>query len=88
MREIVNLNPYTSFGFIGANMANEPSRMTERFKVYSRMMATYFSRDEFRYFVQISKSTDILIRNSELTLHLGFPRIISENFIQLYDYFD
>lgn len=36
-------NPHASFGFIGANMQNESIVNTKRFRVYRRLMATYFN---------------------------------------------
>jgi len=88
MQEIAHVNPHASFGFIGANMENETPRLTKRFKVYSRMMATYFSSEEFKHLILMNKSAYVLIRNSELEKYPELPKIFTEKFLALYDYFD
>lgn len=88
MREIADVNPHASFGFIGANMENEPTFLTKRFRIYSRMMATYFGENEFAHYMIVSKSTYLLIRKSELEKEPGLPEIFTDKFRQLYDYFD
>lgn len=88
MREIAKDHPHASFGFIGASMRGEPEFMTKRFRVYSRIMATYFTEDVFEHYVNVSKSAYMLIRKSELESSPGLVEELSVKFIQLYDYFD
>lgn len=88
MREIADVNPHASFGFIGANMENEPTFLTKRFRIYSRMMATYFGEDVFVHYMIVAKSTYLMIRKSELEKEPSLPEIFTDKFRQLYDYFD
>lgn len=88
MREIGNFNPHSSFGFIGANMKSETPYFTKRFRVYSRMMATYFSEDVFEHYMLISKSAYLMIRKSELERQPELPEIFTARFKKCYDYFD
>ena len=43
MLSIYEKNSKASFGFIGANGFNEDTKCTKRYRVYSRIVATYFS---------------------------------------------
>lgn len=88
MQEIANINPHASFGFIGANMADESVYYTKRFQVYSRIMATYFSKEVFKHYMIISKSTYLMVRKSELDMHPDLLDDINAKFKILYDYFD
>lgn len=88
MQEIALNNLHASFGFVGANMEGESERMTKRFKVYSRIMATYFSNDEFKHFMLLQKSAYLLVRKSELAIHPELPSYFDLKFKQLYDYLD
>ena len=56
MMEIAKKDPRSSFGFIGANMAGESTIFTKRFKVYSRIVATYFSDEHFEHTMNIEKN--------------------------------
>lgn len=69
-------------------MANETVYYTKRFQVYSRIMATYFSKDVFKHYMIIAKSTYIMIRKSELDVQPDLLDDINAKFKTLYDYFD
>ncbi|WP_455584539.1 hypothetical protein [Bacteroides sp.] len=88
MLEIAAVNPHASFGFIGAATATEPEANTKRFRFYKRLMATYFSKAEFRHFGDVEKSTYILIRHEELKAHPTLINDIEEGFKATFDYFD
>ena len=88
MQEIGSVNPRSSFGFIGANMEDEPYYFTKRFRIYSRMMATYFGENEFEHYMMLSKSAYLMIRKSELEKCPELPELFYVKFKQLYDYFD
>lgn len=88
MQEIADINPHASFGFIGANMNAESEFQTKRFRIYSRMMATYFKNDTFAHYMIVPKSAYLMIRKSELEKEPRLPEIFSEKFRELYDYFD
>ena len=88
MQEIADINPHASFGFIGANMSAESEFQTKRFRIYSRMMATYFKNDTFAHYMIVPKSAYLMIRKSELEKEPRLPEIFSDKFRELYDYFD
>lgn len=88
MQDIANENPHSSFGFIGANMQNESVYYTKRFRVYSRIMSTYFGSEVFEHFMILKKSTYLMVRKSELKLHPNLMEKLNTNFKLLYDYFD
>lgn len=55
--------PDASFGFIGANRENEDTCETKRYKVYSTIVATYFSEECFYHKESKEKSAYLLINN-------------------------
>ena len=63
-------------------MSAESEFQTKRFRIYSRMMATYFKNDTFAHYMMVPKSAYLMIRKSELEKE---PRLAE---IFLYDYFD
>lgn len=88
MQEISNINPHASFGFIGANMLEEPETNTKRFRVYKRFMATYFTEEIFEHYFNIKKSSYLLIRKDELMAHPDLLEELDLNFTELYPYFE
>ena len=88
MLEVAAVNPRASFGFIGAATETESEVNTKRFRFYKRLMATYFSKAEFRHFGDTEKSTYILIRYQELEAHPTLIEDIQESFKATFDYFD
>lgn len=88
MLEIAAINPHASFGFIGAATEAESEVNTKRFRFYKRLMATYFSKAEFRHFGDVEKSTYILVRHKELEMHPTLIEDIQDGFKATFDYFD
>ena len=88
MQEIGEKDLQASFGFIGANIKGESVNYTKRFRVYSRVMATYFSENTFEHFMLMSKSAYLLIRKSELVKYPDLLEDLNAKFKLLYDYFD
>ena len=88
MLEIAQKDPYSSFGFIGANMIGESEANTKRFRFYKRIVTTYFSNKEFRHFGDAEKSTYMLIRRTELEKCPELIDKIQEGFRLTFDYFD
>lgn len=88
MLEIYKGNPHASFGFIGANMQNESIVNTKRFRVYRRLMATYFNENSFEHFFNIKKSTYIMISKKELEANSNFLDELEVKFSRMYPYFD
>ena len=88
MMEIAKKDPRSSFGFIGANMAGESTIFTKRFKVYSRIVATYFSDEHFEHTMNIEKSAYMLVRRSEIEANPDLVSQLNQKFKILYDYFE
>lgn len=88
MQEIGNINPHASFGFIGANILNEPVVNTKRFRVCKRFMATYFTEESFEHYFNIKKSAYLLIRKAELDAYPGLLEELDLRFTELYPYFE
>ena len=88
MHEVAASDERSSFGFIGANAIGESELETKRFRVYSRYMQTYFSKDKFEHHYNLNKSAYIILRRKELSAN---PELLSEivkGFKTLYPYFD
>jgi len=71
MLDVYRKNPCSSFGFVGARIIakdkeEQKNVPTKRFKVYKRVMATYFSEELFTHIFSEEKSTYIMIRKSEI----------------------
>lgn len=88
MKEIGEKDSHASFGFIGANMHNESTYSTKRFRIYSIMMATCFTEDVFEHFVLMKKSAYLLMRKTEMEQHPMLLTEINAQFKEMYDYFD
>lgn len=88
MLEIGKKDPSSSFGFIGANMPEESTVLTKRFRVYSKMMATYFDEKIFFHYALMEKSAYLLIRQSELDRHPSLLTELNSKFLRMYSYFD
>ena len=88
MLSIYNDDDMASFGFIGANGLDEESTYcTKRYRVYSTLMATYFSDNDFYHKENKGKSSYMLINRKML---LKEPNLISdiENFfVSEYEHF-
>lgn len=81
-------NPKASFGFIGANGFNETTNCTKRYRVYSKIVATYFSDRFFFHKENIDKSAYMLINNIALKENPSLIQQIEYFFISQYEYFD
>ena len=84
MASVAQLNEYSSFGFIGANMDGESVENTKRYRVYSRLAATYVSEELFEHHINVKKSAYILVRKKAL---LRNPQLISDvnkKFLEMY----
>jgi len=80
--------PNASFGFIGSNKINEGHSETKRYKVYSTLIATYFSDKLFFHKENKDKSAYLLINRKMLTNNLSLISEIENYFKEQYDYFD
>lgn len=89
MLSIYKENTMASFGFIGANGLNENStNCTKRYRVYSKIMATYFSSERFYHKENKEKSAYMLINKKSLHKDENLISKIESFFMEQYDYFD
>lgn len=88
MLSIYEANKNASFGFIGSNGIGESVCCTKRYRVYSRLMATYFSEKIFYHKENIEKSAYMLINNNALKENQNLISEIEDFFVRQYDYFD
>ena len=88
MLTIYQNNPKASFGFIGANGFNEDICCTKRYRVYSRIIATYFSDTHFYHKENIEKSAYMLINNISLDENPNLIKQIETFFFEQYEYFE
>ena len=88
MLSIYEEDPKASFGFIEANGFNEDTKCTKRYRVYSRIVATYFSDRVFYHKENIEKSAYMLINNIALKENPDLIQQIEIFFINQYDYFE
>jgi len=88
MLEVNELNPNSSFGFVGANLPNESEKETKRFKVYKRIMVTYFPLSVFDHRENKEKSAYMLVRRTELEKHPDLIQKIEDFFSDNFTYFD
>lgn len=60
-------NPYSSFGFAGANLIGESKENTKRFRVYATVMANFFSPKHFEHYTFEKESCYLMLNrdNSE-----------------------
>lgn len=88
MLSIYQSNPKASFGFIGANGFDEEICCTKRYRVYSRIIATYFSDKHFYHKENIDKSAYMLINNTALAENPNLIGQIEYFFTEQYEYFE
>lgn len=88
MLEIASRNPSASFGFIGSNNEGEEISNTKRFRIYRTMMATYFRKETFEQFSNISKSSHVMIPRTVFAKNPDIVNVLNEKFRDLYAYFD
>lgn len=88
MLSIYNSNSSASFGFIGSNSEGESISNTKRYRVYSRITATYFSDALFEHVENIERSVYMLINKTELGRTPDLLNKIQDVFMDLYQDFD
>lgn len=88
MLSIYQNDKKASFGFVGANGFNEDISCTKRYRVYSRIIATYFSDKHFYHKENIDKSAYMLINNAALDENPNLVGQIESFFIEQYNYFE
>lgn len=88
LMELAELYPNSSFGFIGANLIGENEQETKRFRVYRRILTTYFSEEHFLHYQIVEKSAYALVRKSVLEKRPNVIMEISTYFSDNYTDFD
>lgn len=88
MGEILKINPYASFGFIGSNCDGESVENTKRYRFYSRIVATKIDNLRFLHIENVEKSAYLLVNRRELDRTPDLMDKIEEEFSDLYDYFE
>lgn len=86
--EIAENDLSASFGFIGANMEGEGSAETKRFRVYRRILTSYFSQEKFEHYQIIQQSAYAMVRRTELEKNPHIIEQISIYFSDNYTNFD
>ena len=88
MREIAEKDPLSSFGFIGANSEGETTVETKRYRVYQRLINTYFGGETFKHYFFPTYSAYIMLRATVAEKDPLIVERVSERFILMYDYFE
>ena len=88
MLELAEQNPTASFGFIGANLIGESEHETKRFRVYRRVLTTYFSEEHYMHFQIVEKSAYALVRKQVIEKNPNIINEISTYFSDNYTDFD
>jgi hypothetical protein len=89
MLEINVMDKKSSFGFIGSPCFKDIGiQETKRYKVYKRMLLTYFSDDIFQHIQNNHKSTYMMVRKAELDKDKNLIQKIEDFFTDNYEYFD
>ncbi|MCQ2346917.1 MAG: hypothetical protein MJZ92_03200, partial [Paludibacteraceae bacterium] len=88
MLEIVQRDEKSSFGFIGANLEGEDNKLTKRFRVYRRILTSYFSEEVFFHYQIEEKSAYAMVRKKCLEDDEYLIEKISTYFSDHYSDFD
>lgn len=88
MQEISNVDDKSSFGFIGANMENEGHAATKRYRIYQRIVSTFFGNEVFTHFFFPAKSAYVMMRSSVLEADPDVVDRLNKSFLAMYEYFE
>lgn len=88
LMDIAEQEKESSFGFIGANLVGEGNQETKRFRVYRRVLTTYFSEDVFLHYQIIQQSAYAMVRKSTLVQQPDLIERLSTYFSDNYTLFD
>ena len=86
--EIAQKEPLSSFGFIGANCEDEGYAETKRFRVYRRILTSYFSEEHFLHHQVVAQSAYAMVRREALAKNPHLVDEISTYFSDNYTNFD
>ena len=88
LMEVAEQYPNSSFGFIGANLIGEGDYETKRFRVYRRILSTYFSEEHYLHYQIVEKSAYALVRREAIAKNPNIITEISTYFSDNYTDFD
>lgn len=89
MIDIWQNNDIASFGFVGASGMDEDSPgNTKRYRVYARMVATYFSSRYYLHKEDVDKSTYLLVNRKKLEQKPDLMECVERMFANRYYYFE
>ena len=88
MMEFARQHQDSSFGFIGANLIGEGERETKRFRVYKKLLTTYFSEEHYYHYQILEKSAYALINREIIAQNPNIVTQISTYFSDHYTNFD
>lgn len=73
-----------SFGFIGANLIGESEANTKRYRVYKKIVTTYFTDIYFHHHYNVEKSAYILVNKRKLKENPSLIAQIEQFFTDIY----
>ena len=82
--DVYKKNSEASFGFIGANRIGETEENTKRYRVYKKIVTTYFTDIYFYHNYNADKSAYILINKLKLKESPTLIQEIEQFFIDIY----
>lgn len=82
--DIYQQDSQASFGFIGANRIGENEDNTKRYRVYKKIVTTYFTDIYFYHHYNVDKSAYILINKKKLKENPALIQEIEQFFIDIY----
>ena len=89
MHEFFIQDELSSFGFVGENMLKEEDKSnTKRYKVYSKIVSTFFGSETFNHFVYDANSTYLLLRKTEMAKDKSLKKKIESLFEKNYWWFN
>lgn len=66
MREVIDKNPYASFGFIGSTLPGEAKNNTKRYRLYSRVVEQVISPVLFEHRKSANNSTYLMLNKDNM----------------------
>lgn len=84
LMDIYQKHPDASFGFIGANRIGESEANTKRYRIYKKIVTTYFTDIYFYHHYNTEKSAYILINKLKLKENPSLVGEIEQFFIDIY----
>lgn len=88
LMNIAEKDTHSSFGFIGANLEGETHNETKRFRVYRRILTSYFSQNVFEHYQIVQQSAYAMVRKSEPATKPNLIEQINMYFSDNYTNFD